>query len=82
MKACHICSGETKFSCVRCRSSVCNVCAEPADVNDEGYDEKIYCVGICTAENVQQKNIQPGQSSIRFLQKSRKENVNVKVHRY
>ena len=47
MKACRICSGETKFSCVRCRSSVCNVCAVQADVNDEGYEETIYCVGIC-----------------------------------
>ena len=46
MKACRICSEETKYSCVRCGSSVCNVCAEPADVNDEGYDETIYCVGI------------------------------------
>ena len=47
MKACRICSGETKYSCVICRSSVCNICAEPANVNNEGYDETIFCVGLC-----------------------------------
>ena len=47
MKECYLCRGETKYSCVICQATLCNVCADPADVSETGYDEAVYCVGIC-----------------------------------
>ena len=48
MKDCYVCGRkDTKYSCILCESTVCNVCADLADEDEDGYDERIYRVGKC-----------------------------------
>ena len=48
MKDCCICGRkDTKYSCILCSNAICNVCAESAMYNEEGYDEDNYRVGKC-----------------------------------
>ena len=37
----------TKYRCTVCGNHVCNVCSEPVDINEKGYDEGNYRVGKC-----------------------------------
>ena len=48
MKDWYICERkDTKYSCILCSNAICNVCAESAMYNEEGYDEDNYRVGKC-----------------------------------
>ena len=48
MKDCYICGRkDTKYSGILCSNAICNVCAESAMYNEEGYDEDNHRVGKC-----------------------------------
>ena len=82
MKECYVCRGETKYSCVICKATLCNVFADPADVNEKGYDEIVYCVGICPdrkcPEKVSKSLGQVNENIHPFLKRSQ-ENENLRL---
>ena len=44
------CLRETKYVCVLCSESICTVCADPCEEDENGYDEESYHVGKCPDE--------------------------------
>lgn len=44
---CSSCSRDTKYRCIFCRESVCNVCSEVVSEDFEGYEEDQYLIGRC-----------------------------------
>ena len=45
---CNFCGRKgTKYRCILCENSVCNVCSDPGDEGDARYDEESYMVGKC-----------------------------------
>ena len=55
---------ETKYSCIICGNTVCNICSKVVNDEDEGYDEMNYRVGKCPRNMCKVKEVNSGNGDV------------------